>query len=57
MKNVSTLLRRLSAVALTVGWCAATAIAGSTGTTKAAGFENLLVPSPSMGRDAAPGVE
>jgi S-formylglutathione hydrolase FrmB len=51
MKSVSKSFRRLSAIALTVGWCAATAIAGSTGTTKAAGFESLLVPSPSMGRD------
>ena len=31
--------------------CAATAISGSAGVTKAAGFESLLVPSPSMGRD------
>src|ERR1700733_12001079 len=51
MKTLSTMFRRLSAIALTVGWCAATAISGSTGVTKAAGFESLLVPSPSMGRD------
>ena len=51
MKRLSTMFRRLSVVALTVGWCAATAISGSTGTTKAAGFESLLVPSASMGRD------
>ena len=51
MTRVSKSLRRLSAIALTLGWCAATAITGSTGTTKAAGLENLLVPSPSMGRD------
>src|ERR1700674_5426048 len=51
MRSLSTMFRRLSAIALTVGWCAATAISGSAGVTKAAGFESLLVPSPSMGRD------
>ena len=51
MKSVSKSFRRLAAVALSVGWCAATVIVGSTGTAKAAGFESLLVPSASMGRD------
>ncbi len=51
MNNVSKSFRRLAAVALSVGWWAATAIVGSTATTKAAGFESLLVPSASMGRD------
>jgi S-formylglutathione hydrolase FrmB len=51
MRNVSKSFRRLAAVALSVGWCAVTAIASSTGTAKAAGFESLLVPSASMGRD------
>jgi S-formylglutathione hydrolase FrmB len=51
MKSVSMTLRRLSAIALAVGCLAAEVISGSTGTAEAAGFENLLVPSPSMGRD------
>jgi S-formylglutathione hydrolase FrmB len=51
MKRLSTIFRRLSIVALSVGWCAAAVISGSTSPTKAAGFENLLVPSASMGRD------
>src|ERR1700743_3014905 len=50
MKNVSRFLRRLSATALAVACLAAAMISGSAGTTRAAGFENLLVPSPSMGR-------
>ena len=50
MTSVSTVFRRLSAIALTVGWCATTVISGSTGAAKAAGFESLMVPSPSMGR-------
>ena len=51
MKSLSMIFRRLSAVALTVGCFAADMISGSTGPTKAAGFESLLVPSASMGRD------
>ncbi|MGB7142794.1 MAG: hypothetical protein WBD85_03900, partial [Mycobacterium sp.] len=51
MRSLSTMFRPLSAIALTVGWFAATVISGSTGATKAAGFESLSVPSPSMGRD------
>ncbi|HEX3732262.1 MAG TPA: alpha/beta hydrolase family protein [Mycobacteriales bacterium] len=51
MRSLSTMFRRVSAVVLIVGWSAATAISGSTGVTKAAGFESLLVPSASMGRD------
>src|SRR5271156_2127330 len=51
MKSVSLSSRRLSAIALAVGCLAAGVIFGATGTTKAAGFESLLVPSPSMGRD------
>src|SRR3984885_6508782 len=51
MKSVSRSFRRLSAIALAVGCLAAEIISGLTGTTKAAGFESLLVPSPSMGRD------
>ena len=45
MKSVSMSFRRLSAIALAVGCLAAGVISGSTGTTKAAGFESLLVPS------------
>jgi S-formylglutathione hydrolase FrmB len=45
-----TIWRRLSIIAMVAGWCAATAISGATGTTKAAGFETLQVPSASMGR-------
>src|ERR1700729_1101445 len=51
MKSVSRSFRRLSAIALAVGCLAAGLISGSTAITKAAGFESLLVPSPSMGRD------
>jgi len=51
MKSVSMSFRRLSAIALAVGCLAANMISSSTGTTTAAGFESLLVPSPSMGRD------
>ena len=51
MKRVSTVARRLSVVALSLGWFAATAISGPVVTTKAASFETLLVPSASMGRD------
>ena len=51
MKSVSMSFRRLSAIALVVGCLAAAMISGSTGTTRAAGFESLLVPSPAMGRD------
>src|SRR6201987_3365783 len=51
MKSVSLSFRRLSAIVLTAGCLAASMISGSTGTTRAAGFESLLVPSPSMGRD------
>src|ERR1700757_4104650 len=48
MKNWST---RLSVIALTAGWSAATLLSGSAGSAKAAGVENLMVPSASMGRD------
>jgi S-formylglutathione hydrolase FrmB len=51
MKRLSMSLQRLTVVALSIGWCATTVISGSTGATKAAGFESLSVPSPSMGRD------
>src|ERR1700742_1160606 len=51
MKNVSRFLRRLSATALAVACLAPSMISGSADTTRAAGFESLLVPSPSMGRD------
>src|ERR1700744_5845603 len=51
MKRVSIGFRRLSAIALAIGCVATSLISGATGTTKAAGFESLLVPSPSMGRD------
>src|SRR6201999_4439450 len=49
MKRVSMGFRRLSAIALATGCVAASLISG--GTAKAAGFESLMVPSPSMGRD------
>src|ERR1700759_179908 len=51
MKHVSIGFRWLSAIALAIGCVATSLIPGATGTTKAAGFESLLVPSPSMGRD------
>src|SRR4030088_846637 len=51
MKIVSERFRRLAVIALSVGWWRATALALATGAAKAAGFESLLVPSPSMGRD------
>jgi S-formylglutathione hydrolase FrmB len=51
MRSISMRVRRLSIIVLTAGWFAATLISGSTGTTKAAGFETLMVPSGSMGRD------
>jgi S-formylglutathione hydrolase FrmB len=54
MRSLPTIFRRLCAIALTVGWCAATVISGSTGITgpsAAAGFESLMVPSAAMGRD------
>jgi S-formylglutathione hydrolase FrmB len=51
VNNLSTRFRQLCVIALTAGWCVATTVSGSTGTTKAAGFESLLVPSAAMGRD------
>ena len=51
MKSVSMSFRWLSAIALSVGCLGAGVIFGAAATTKAAGFESLLVPSPSMGRD------
>ncbi len=51
MKSLSMRLRVLCAVVLAAGSWAATAMSGSTGTTKAAGFESLMVPSAAMGRD------
>ena len=51
VKTLPRLLRQWCAVALTAGWCVATAISASTATGKAAGFENLSVPSAAMGRD------
>src|SRR5689334_5872905 len=50
MKRVSTIARRLSVVALSIGLSAATLISGQVATAKAAGFETLQVPSASMGR-------
>ena len=45
------LVRVLCAVVLTVGSWGSTAVSGSAGTTKAAGFDTLMVPSAAMGRD------
>src|SRR6201990_3233376 len=49
-EEAMTFWRRLSIIAMVAGWCAAIAISGPTGTTKAAGFETLQVPSAAMGR-------
>jgi S-formylglutathione hydrolase FrmB len=51
VKRLSILLRVFCAIVLTVGWCGATAISGSTGASRAANFERLMVPSAAMGRD------
>src|ERR1700731_3536073 len=51
MKNLSTSLRVLCAVVLAAGWWGAAVMSGPTGTTEAANFESLMVPSASMGRD------
>ena len=51
MKSLSTSLRVFCAVVLAAGWWGATVMSGSTGTTKAANFESLMVPSAAMGRD------
>jgi S-formylglutathione hydrolase FrmB len=50
VKNLLTPLRVLCAVVLAAG-SFAVAISGSIGTTKAANFESLMVPSAAMGRD------
>ena len=51
MKSLSTSLRVFCAVVLAAGWWGAAVMSGSTGTTKAANFESLMVPSAAMGRD------
>jgi S-formylglutathione hydrolase FrmB len=51
VKSLSIPLRVLCAVLLAAGSWVATAMSGSTGTTKAAGVESLMVPSAAMGRD------
>src|ERR1700684_4508194 len=51
MNNPSSRLRQFCVIALTAGWCVVNAMSGSTGTTKSPGFDSLMVPSPSMGRD------
>ncbi|MFZ0906815.1 MAG: alpha/beta hydrolase family protein [Mycobacterium sp.] len=51
MKSLSMSLRVFCAVLLAAGWWSAAVVSGSTGTTKAANFESLMVPSAAMGRD------
>ena len=51
MKSLSTSLRVFCAVVLAAGWWGAAVMSGCTGTTKAANFESLMVPSAAMGRD------
>src|SRR6202022_5173011 len=51
MKSLSTSLRVFCAVVLAAGWWGTAVMSGSTGTTKAANFESLMVPSAAMGRD------
>src|SRR5271166_6157787 len=51
VKSLSMPLRVLCAVVLAAGFWGATAMSGSTGTTKAANVESLMVPSAAMGRD------
>src|ERR1700749_2791899 len=51
MKRVSIGFRWVWAIGLAIGCVAANLISGATGTTRAAGFENLMVPAESMGRD------
>src|ERR1700749_3568925 len=51
MKRVSIGFRWVWAIGLAIGCLAAGVICGAAGNTRAAGFESLLVPSPSMGRD------
>ncbi|HEU0190380.1 MAG TPA: alpha/beta hydrolase family protein [Mycobacterium sp.] len=51
MRGLSMLLRTLCAVVLTLGMWGTGVSVGRVGTAHGAEFENLMVPSPSMGRD------
>ncbi|MBS9535191.1 esterase family protein [Mycobacterium sp. M1] len=51
MSGLPRLLRVLCVAVLTLGMWGGGVLAGSAGTGQAAGFETLMVPSPSMGRD------
>src|ERR1700737_763099 len=51
MKKLSSPLPVLCACVLAAGWWGAAVMSGPTGTTEAANFESLMVPSAAMGRD------